>query len=298
MFLKKHYPFLRSTLLNWCKEGEKPPLFIFPLGEEEWKKNQSEIFAYLLGHEDGVLSDRNSLESEVILLVRSVGKNSISIKETRSFIRDLSLSSSSRSFKIGIIPNVRALNLESQNALLKTMEEPRKNRYLILFGNSREEILPTLISRSIQFNLTRKENLLITEYLTNNFPHLKNEEIVKIYFWSQGNINLASKMADNFTYYENIFDLFQNLSSLSPTQKISWAKDWIKNSQNEVIDLLEIFTLENYSKLKEAYEKEDTKGCKKLIKKIQKTLDYTSQAKKSNPSGNPELLLEAYLLNV
>ena len=49
--------------------------------------------------------------------------------------------------KIVFIPNADNLNPESQNALLKTLEEPGKNNYLILTSTKPQLLLPTILSR-------------------------------------------------------------------------------------------------------------------------------------------------------
>lgn len=49
--------------------------------------------------------------------------------------------------KIVIISDAQQLNLESQNALLKTLEEPGKDNYLILTAPNSSALLPTIISR-------------------------------------------------------------------------------------------------------------------------------------------------------
>jgi len=49
--------------------------------------------------------------------------------------------------KIIIINDAHNLNIESQNALLKTLEEPGDNNYLIITTSKPSKILPTIISR-------------------------------------------------------------------------------------------------------------------------------------------------------
>ncbi len=49
--------------------------------------------------------------------------------------------------KIIIILEAQNLNIESQNALLKNLEEPGENNYIILTTNKIKSILPTIISR-------------------------------------------------------------------------------------------------------------------------------------------------------
>jgi len=49
--------------------------------------------------------------------------------------------------KVAIIYDAHQLNTESQNALLKTLEDPGKNNYLIITTSKPSKLLPTIISR-------------------------------------------------------------------------------------------------------------------------------------------------------
>lgn len=55
--------------------------------------------------------------------------------------------------KIVLIPEADNLNPESQNALLKILEEPGKNNYLILTTTNITKLLPTIISRCQKIKL-------------------------------------------------------------------------------------------------------------------------------------------------
>jgi hypothetical protein len=98
--------------------------------------------------------------------------------------------------KIIIIYQVHEFNLESQNALLKSLEEPGDNNYFILTSNKPSKIITTIISRcqiiklkndfSIQndpkpliFSDEIKNNLLQSEILSKDkdkiLPFLENQ---------------------------------------------------------------------------------------------------------------------------
>jgi DNA polymerase III delta prime subunit len=98
--------------------------------------------------------------------------------------------------KIIIIYQVHEFNLESQNALLKSLEEPGDNNYFILTSNKPSKIITTIISRcqiiklkndfSIQndskpliFSDQIKNNLLQSEILSKDkdkiLPFLENQ---------------------------------------------------------------------------------------------------------------------------
>jgi len=87
--------------------------------------------------------------------------------------------------KIIIINDAHNLNIESQNALLKTLEEPGDNNYLIITTSKPSKILPTIISRChliklvnnskdtseikpIEITSDLKKNLLNSETISKN----------------------------------------------------------------------------------------------------------------------------------
>jgi DNA polymerase III gamma/tau subunit len=86
--------------------------------------------------------------------------------------------------KIAIIFEAHNLNKESQNALLKSLEEPGQNNYLILATNKKSALVNTIISRCHLINLKKtKDKETSTQILTitNDFSKdsLKLESLYK-----------------------------------------------------------------------------------------------------------------------
>ncbi len=69
------------------------------------------------------------------------------VDQIRDIIRDISLSPVESDKKVYILDSVDMMGVSSANALLKTLEEPPGNVYLILLGRSKETVLPTIVSR-------------------------------------------------------------------------------------------------------------------------------------------------------
>ena len=109
------------------------------------------------------------------------------------------------------------MNLNSNNALLKTLEEPNENIYFILI-NSSNKILPTIKSRCLNFkiNLSQKQckdifnkitkldiNSLINENLISHY--FTTGDLLKLYFFS--NKNKIDLLNTNLkTFLLNIID--------------------------------------------------------------------------------------------
>jgi DNA polymerase-3 subunit delta' len=71
----------------------------------------------------------------------------IKIDAIREACRRLSLRGFESSFKVLIITQAGALNDESSNALLKTLEEPTANTVIMLIADTIRSVLPTIASR-------------------------------------------------------------------------------------------------------------------------------------------------------
>ncbi|HOZ81199.1 MAG TPA: AAA family ATPase [Candidatus Woesebacteria bacterium] len=74
------------------------------------------------------------------------------IKSVRQLDKFISLKPYAHSSKIIIIPDAHLLSLESQNTLLKNLEEPKQN-YFILTTNHPAKIITTVLSRCHQIIL-------------------------------------------------------------------------------------------------------------------------------------------------
>lgn len=118
------------------------------------------------------------------------------IAEIRKIASFLSQKPYSHSSKLVIIYEAHKLNTEAQNSLLKTLEEPGDNNYLILTSTSPSALLPTILSRCQIIHLNSgqksqftgdllvispniKENLLLAETLAKDkdsvLPYLQNQ---------------------------------------------------------------------------------------------------------------------------
>lgn len=74
---------------------------------------------------------------------------SIGIADVRVFQKRLSLAPQQGKFVAGIISEAELLTLDAQQALLKTLEEPPANAYILLGVRDSALLLPTIISRCI-----------------------------------------------------------------------------------------------------------------------------------------------------
>ena len=89
---------------------------------------------------------------DVFFLQASESKN-IKIDDIRYLKSVLSRTSLSNDPRFIIIDEVEFLNINSANALLKTLEEPSGNNFFILIDNKQADLIPTISSRCFKNNI-------------------------------------------------------------------------------------------------------------------------------------------------
>jgi DNA polymerase III delta prime subunit len=90
---------------------------------------------------------------DIFLIDQNSGWGIDQVRQINNFLSQKPFSHQS---KIVIISEAQNLNNESQNALLKNLEEPGENNYIILVTNKIKSILPTIISRCTTLKISEK----------------------------------------------------------------------------------------------------------------------------------------------
>ena len=133
------------------------------------------------------------------LISNDENKSSIQISKIREMINFTNKSSFNNSCKIIFIDNAEYLNINSNNALLKIIEEPNDKVFFFLINNNKKKILDTLKSRCIQFNLylNNKDKMEIFEKILNKKFYSLIHDDFKNFYNSPGNILLLSNIFTN-----------------------------------------------------------------------------------------------------
>jgi len=171
-------------------------------------------------------------------------KKIIDVAQIREMITYTNKSTFNNMPRFILIDNIENLNKNSINALLKIIEEPNDNVFFILVSNSERNILPTLKSRCLIFNvnLSFSETVNISnQILDRNIFNLINHDLISYYNTPGEIINLV-----NFSKEKNIdlndFNLINFLNFL--IEKGLYKKDRIVKSL--LINFIELFFLKTY----------------------------------------------------
>ncbi|MDT0602124.1 DNA polymerase III subunit delta' [Thalassotalea castellviae] len=119
---------------------------------------------------------------------------SIGVDQIRNVSRFFEKTAQLASNQVVIIENAEAMTESAANALLKTLEEPTNNSFIILLVHDEQRLLPTIISRCRHIQLKPPTGNELLKYLDNqqaeqdpfiNLTHLselKDEECAQQYF--------------------------------------------------------------------------------------------------------------------
>ena len=180
-------------------------------------------------------------------------KKNIDINQIRELISNLNKSSFNDKPRFVLIDNIEFLNINSLNALLKILEEPSLNVFFILINNNKK-ILPTLLSRCINFkiSLSNNENTeIIDKLLLDKHKNKINNDIINYYF-TPGNIYNLIKFAEENNYDLKNMNLHVFLNTLIDNNH--YKKD--NRIRLFIYDLIEFyFTKLNTPTSKDIYEK-------------------------------------------
>lgn len=176
--------------------------------------------------------------------------NSIKIEQIRELQKRIQEKPIISSRKVYIIDEADLMTQESQNCLLKTLEEPPAFSTIILIGSNENAFLPTIKSRCMIVHFQKIKDEEMRAYLANQFGLTNvSQNMLDTYQGSIGKaINLKDKqeeylLLENMLYNLNKKDLIDILKEAEPLYK---AKEEI----NEILDYLNIILLkmakENY----------------------------------------------------
>ena len=186
---------------------------------------------------------KNKSHPNISIIDKHDDKKNIEISQ----IRKLSLFHNSSTFnnksKFIVINDIANLNLNSTNALLKSIEDPNENIFYILTYNTGNKIQDTLRSRCVEFKLKlgiEDVKIIIDDYFSDNIYETISSDFINHYSNPSFLISLISYLNKNNLDHKNL--TIENLINF-----IIDNKDYIKNNFiNENLNILiELFFYKN-----------------------------------------------------
>ena len=121
--------------------------------------------------------------------------NTISVDDIRQQLcGDIMIKPYKGPYKIYIVDEAEKLNVQAQNALLKTIEEPPAYAVILLLTTNAESFLPTILSRCVTLHLKPAKDSVVRKYLMEQVKIPDYQADICVAF-AQGNIGKAKRLA-------------------------------------------------------------------------------------------------------
>ena len=175
------------------------------------------------------------------------GKKNIAVAQIRALKNEAFVKPHSAEKRVFIIDGADTMNEQSQNALLKVLEEPPGDIVFILITESKAALLETIISRCVTFSLSPPEIEVAADHIakTSDCPR---EEIIDALKESGCNIGKALDLLDGKSDSKTVAaakefigsilrgDEFSALCCMAPFEKKRVEADrFIKDLKNEIV---------------------------------------------------------------
>ncbi|MCR5666731.1 MAG: DNA polymerase III subunit delta [Eubacterium sp.] len=177
-----------------------------------------------------------------IIYVEHEKPNTITVEDIRVQINnDVAVRPYSSRYKIYIVDEAEKMNVQAQNALLKTIEEPPEYIIILLLTTNAELFLPTILSRCVTLNLHPVSEQLIKTYLMENCEIPDYQADVCVAF-AQGNVGKAIDLARSTEFNELKSQVISVLKNIEQMQEFELL-DAIKRIREYNLEIRDYFDL-------------------------------------------------------
>ena len=173
---------VRKALTHALDSGRLHHAYLFTGTRGVGKTTIARILARCLNCEKGVSSTpcgecsncHGISDNRFVDLLEVDAASRTKVDDTRELLENVSYAPSQGRYKVYLIDEVHMLTTHSFNALLKTLEEPPGHVVFLLATTDPQKLLPTVLSRCLQFHLRDLSPDLIESHL----EHVLTEEQV------------------------------------------------------------------------------------------------------------------------
>jgi len=163
------------------------------------------------------------------LIAPEEDKKTISVNQIRELIGFLSLTSHQGGAKVVVVSPAQAMTREAANCLLKTLEEPTDNSYLILIVEAPSRLPATVISRCHRIRVALPDQPIAASWLHSIDPTVDWPEVLKL----SAGAPLAALALHHSGFVKIVEKLETDLAALRQGTESAAriAKRWVKFDQ-------------------------------------------------------------------
>lgn len=171
--------------------------------------------------------------------------NVISVEEIRDQVNsDIDIKPYSSRYKIYVIEDAQLLNVNAQNALLKTIEEPPAYGIVIFLTTNADIFLQTIISRCVLLDLKPLKESVVMDYLKDNYDVSEYERKFAADF-AQGKIGRAKTIIEGTEFAHlknNVMHVIKNVKDMTAADIMAVVKD-VTNYKLTIDDYLDLMAM-------------------------------------------------------
>lgn len=202
---------------------------------------------------------------------------SIKIEQIRNLQARIVEKPISSSKKVYIIDDADTMTEESQNCLLKTLEEPPEYAMIILIASNENRMLQTIKSRCVIIRFEDLTNEEISQIL-----HTNDQDIIRLCEGSVAKADTISEKREMFAQLKNIADYLSKNSLIDVLNN----SDLLYSSKDDIMTLLDFLNIIFFEKAKENIK------YSKAISIIEKT------KKKILANNNYDMCIDYMLMHI
>jgi DNA polymerase-3 subunit delta' len=216
----------------------------------------------------------------------------ISIEQIRQAQKSLALFPTSGKYRVLIINNAHKLNVSSQNALLKNIEEPNATSVIILVTHQAGKFLKTISSRCQKI----KFNSVSLEEIRSWAEGLGADNAQEISFFSMGRPGRAKRIIEDESFKQENKDAFAELKDIlsgNENVRLDLAEKYSKNAMITAERLKLWIWILRFEAYKNMRNKKKIELSYRLISRIEESLNTLGSS-----NANSRLILENLMLDL
>lgn len=177
-----------------------------------------------------------------IIYVQHEKPNTIGVDDIRVQInQDIAVKPYSSPYKIYIVDEAEKMNIQAQNALLKTIEEPPAYGVILLLTTNADTFLPTILSRCIRLDLKPVADDKLKDFLMKKCGVVDYQADICVGF-SQGVVGKAITLASS-THFNEIKDAALQLLKRVKDIDLSEMIGAVKHVSEYKLDINDFFDI-------------------------------------------------------
>jgi len=226
----------------------------------------------------------------------------ISVDQIRALSTFVNLSAHSGGYRVVLIHPAEAMNNNSANALLKTLEEPTDKLLFILISNKPQQLLPTILSRSLSFAVPMPSRELSVAWLKQqgvDYPEALLAQtgfapLLALQWAGEGEGNDERKLMLEAIKQTSRFDalaLAEQLQRAAPVHVIHFLQQWCYDLASYKLAGTIRYNAQQSDLIKNISKSMPLQALLRFVKELQ-----TAKGQAFHPL-NPKLLFESLLLS-